>query len=112
MKLTNESVFASTIIIGFTSLLFSHMVLHRKVKSLDEGVNLIMSTHLLYMENRDQQTEQIKSINKTLEDIALSTPFRGKGWQTKFVEAKISRELDCYEPQEHKFYDDEDEESV
>ena len=54
----------------------------------------------------------VKSINGTLEAIALSTPFRGTGWQTKFVEAKIARDLECYDPQEHKFYDDEDEASV
>lgn len=112
MKLTNETIFTSSIVIGLTSLLYSYIVLHRKVKSLDDGVNLIMSTHLLYMENRDAQTEQIKSINGTLEAIALSTPFRGTGWQTKFVEAKIARDLECYDPQEHKFYDDEDEASV
>jgi hypothetical protein len=119
MKLTNETIFTSSIIIGLTGLLYSYMGLHRKVKSLDEGVNLIMSTHLLYMENRDAQTEQIKSINETLEAIALSTPFRGTGWQTKFVEAKIAREIDSWKSEgehqelyesfktEPKFYDDE-----
>lgn len=112
MKLTNEIIFTSSIVVSLTGLLYSYMDLHRKVKSLNEHVKLIMSTHLLYMENRDQQTEQIKSINETLEAIALSTPFRGSGWQTKFVEAKIAKDLECYDPQEHKFYDDEDETSV
>ena len=112
MKLTNETIFTSSIVIGLTSLLYSCIVLHRKVKTHDENINLIMSTHLSYMETREQHAKQIKSINGTLEAIALSTPFRGTGWQTKFVEAKIARDLECYDPQEHKFYDDEDEASV
>lgn len=115
---TNETIITSTFIIGFTSLLYSYMVMHRKIKSLDEGVNLIMSTHLLYMENRDNQTEEIKSINKTLEDIALTLPYRGVGWQTKFYEEKLKRELEhhitppeideLYDSYKNKkFYDDE-----
>jgi len=46
------------------------MDLHRKVKRVDEYINLIMSTHLQYMENRNKQTEDIKTINETLEHIA------------------------------------------
>lgn len=118
MKLTNETLFTSTIIIGITGLLYSYMGLHRKVKSLDASVNLIMSTHLLYMENRNKQTEDIKVINETLESIALSTPFRGTGWQTKFIEAKLERELEYHltppdddeqyiEFKNKPFYDDE-----
>ena len=112
MKLTHETFLTSSIVIGLTSLLYSYIVLHRKVKSLDDGVNLIMSTHLLYMENRDEQTEKIKSINSTLESIALASPFRGEEWKSKYIRDKISRDIGSYEPQEHKFYDDEDEAGV
>ena len=77
MKLTNETIFTSSVIISLSYLLYSHMDLHRKVKRVDEYINLIMSTHLIYMENRDKQTEDIKSINKTLEQIAIALPFKG-----------------------------------
>jgi hypothetical protein len=64
-------------------------------------------------------TTSIKNINNTLEAIALSTPFKGVGWQTKFIEAKIARDIanwktpeERQEDYEHvknetKFYDDE-----
>ena len=74
MKITNETVFTSSIVIGISYLLYSFMDLHRKVIKLDNSINLIMSTHLLYMENRDKQTEDIKSINETLESLALTLP--------------------------------------
>ena len=118
MKLTNEIAFKSSIVIGLSYLLYSHMDLHRKIKKVDEYINLIMSTHLQYMENRDKQTEDIKTINETLEQIALTLPYKGTGWQTKFVEAKFNRELEHHltppevdalynQYKDKKFYDDE-----
>ena len=124
MKLSHETFLTSSIVIGLTSLLYSYIVLHRKVKSLDDNVNLIMSTHLLYMENRNEQTEQIKSINSTLESIALSSPFRGEEWKSKYIRDKINRDLEkhittderqsyyeIFKP-DHKFYDYETTEAV
>ena len=118
MKLTNETIFTSGIVIGLGYLLYSHMDLHRKVKRVDEYINLIMSTHLQYMENRNKQTEDIKTINETLEQIALSLPYKGTGWQTKFIETKFNRELEHHltppevdqlynEFKNKSFYDDE-----
>lgn len=118
MKLTNETFFTTSIIISISYLLYSHMDLHRKVKKVDEYINLIMSTHLTYMENRNKQIEDIKTINETLEQIAVALPFKGTGWQTKFIEAKFKRELENHltptEVQElynefknKSFYDDE-----
>jgi hypothetical protein len=66
MKLTNENIFTSGIVIGLSYLLYSHMDLHRKVKKVDEYINLIMSTHLLYMETKDMHTKQIKTITDRL----------------------------------------------
>jgi hypothetical protein len=114
MKLTNETIFTSGIVIGLGCLLYSHMDLHRKVKRVDEYINLIMSTHLQYMENRNKQTEDIKTINETLEQIALSLPYKGTGWQTKFIESKFNRELEHHQTppevdefNDKSFYDDE-----
>jgi len=119
MKLTNETMFASSIIIGLTGLLYSYMELHRRVKTTERDVNLILSTHLDYINVKDMHTTSIKNINNTLEAIALSTPFKGVGWQTKFIEAKIARDIanwktpeERQEDYEHvknetKFYDDE-----
>jgi hypothetical protein len=119
MKLTNETMFASSIIIGLTGLLYSYMELHRRVKTIERDVNLILSTHLDYINIKDMHTTSIKNINSTLEAIALSTPFKGVGWQTKFIEAKIARDIANWKtPEEHqedyehvknetKFYDDE-----
>ena len=53
-----------------------------------------MSTHLDYIGLKDMHTTSIKNINKTLEAIALSLPFKGTGWQTPFIEAKIARDID------------------
>jgi len=94
------------------------MVLHRKIKSIDKDINLIMSTHLLYMETRDNHNKEIKSINNTLEEIALKTPYRGEGWQSRFIRDKIKRDLEHHYPDGYsdklyddcknmKFYDDE-----
>jgi hypothetical protein len=110
MKLTNETIFSSSIVIGLSSLLYSYMVLHRKIKSINKDINLIMSTHLLYMETRDEHCKEIKSINNTLEEIALKTPYRGEGWQSRFIRHKIKRDLEHHFPDENKdtkFYDDE-----
>jgi len=64
-------------------------------------------------------TTSIKNINNTLEAIALSTPFKGVGWQTKFIEAKIARDIANWKTPEERqelydnfkdnqnFYDDE-----
>lgn len=108
MKYNTDFIIIPTICVGIYSL-YNLYKLNKKIEVLDNGINLIMSTHLLYMENRDEQTEQIKSINDTLEQIALSTPFRGTGWQTKFIEEKLRRELEHHltPPEEMKFYDDE-----
>jgi len=119
MKLTNETMFASSIIIGLTGLLYSYMELHRRIKTTERDVNLILSTHLDYINVKDMHTTDIKNINNTLEAIALSTPFKGVGWQTKFIEAKIARDISNWKtPEEHQelydnfkdnqnFYDDE-----
>ena len=119
MKLTNETMFASSIIIGLTGLLYSYMELHRRLKTTERDVNLILSTHLDYINVKDMHTTSIKNINNTLEAIALSTPFKGVGWQTKFIEAKIARDIANWKtPEErqedyehvkntHNFYDDE-----
>ena len=101
MKYNTDFIIIPTICVGLYSL-YNLYKLNKKIEVLDNGINLIMSTHLLYMENRDEQTEQIKSINNILEQIALSSPFRGVGWQTKFIEEKIRRDLE-----DTKFYDDE-----
>ena len=101
MKYNTDFIIIPTICVGIYSL-YNLYKLNKKIEVLDNGINLIMSTHLLYMENRDEQTEQIKSINNILEQIALSSPFRGVGWQTKFIEEKIRRDLE-----DTKFYDDE-----
>jgi hypothetical protein len=108
MKYNTDFIIIPTICVGIYSL-YNLYKLNKKIEVLDNGINLIMSTHLLYMENRDEQTEQIKSINDILEQIALSTPFRGTGWQTKFIEEKIRRDLEHHltPPEEMKFYDDE-----
>jgi hypothetical protein len=94
MKLTNETIFTSSIVIGLTSLLYSCIVLHRKVKTVERDVNLILSTHLDYINIKDMHTTSIKNINNTLEAIALSIPFKGTGWQTPFIESKIAREME------------------
>ena len=118
MKLTNETVFTSSIVIGIGYLLYSYMDLHRKIKTINKNMNVVLSTHLLYMENEIKQTEDIKYINETLEQIALSIPYKGTGWQTKFIEAKFNRELEhhltppevdqlCNEFKNKPFYDDE-----
>jgi len=123
MKLTNETMFASSIIIGLTGLLYSYMELHRRLKTTERDVNLILSTHLDYINVKDMHTTSIKDINNTLEAIALSTPFKGVGWQTKFIEAKIARDIANWKtPEEHQelydnfkdnhnFYDDEPKEA-
>jgi hypothetical protein len=118
MKLTNETIFTSSIVIGFAGLLYSYMGLHRRIKTTEENINLIMSTHISYMVVKDEHIEQIKTINKTLEAIALSTPFRGEGWQTKYIQNKIKRDMENWPTieetqekfemlKESKFYDDE-----
>jgi len=118
MKLTNETFFTSSLGIGLGYLLYSYMDLHRKIETINKDMNVVLSTHLLYMENRDKQTEDIKSINETLEQIAFALPFKGTGWQTKFIEAKINRELEHHltppevdqlynEFKNKPFYDDE-----
>ena len=118
MKLTHENIFTTSIIIGFTGLLYSYMDLHRKVKNHEDNINLIMSTHVSYMVVKDEHIKEIKSINKTLEDIALTTPFRGEGWQSKFIRDKIKRDLEHHysdgysdklydDCKNMKFYDDE-----
>jgi len=112
MKYTNEYIIIPSFCVGLYSL-YKLYKLNKKIEVLDNGINIIMSTHLLYMENRDEQTEEISSINETLEQIALCLPYKGIGWQTKFIENKIRRELEHHltppnesEPDE-KFYDDE-----
>jgi hypothetical protein len=94
MKLTNETMFASSIVIGLTGLLYYYMDLHRRIKTTERDINLILSTHLDYINVKDMHTTSIKNINNTLEAIALAIPFKGTGWQTPFIEAKIAREMD------------------
>jgi hypothetical protein len=94
MKLTNETIFTSGIVIGLGYLLYSYMELQRNIKTINKDMNIVLSTHLEYMVNRDKQTEDIKLINETLEQIALSLPYKGTGWQTRFFESKFKRELE------------------
>ena len=93
MKLSNETIFTTSIVIGLTGLLYSYMGLHRKIKTIERDVNLILSTHLDYINVKDMNTTSIKNINNTLEAIALTIPFKGTGWQTPFIEKKIAREM-------------------
>jgi len=67
MKLVNETVFASTVAFGLTYVLYTYMGLHRRINTIEKDINLIMSTHLLYMETRDIHTKQIKSITDRLD---------------------------------------------
>ena len=94
MKLTNETMFASSIIIGLTSLSYFCMVMHRRIKTTERDINLILSTHLDYINVKDMHTTSIRRIDNTLEAIALSLPFKGTGWQTPFIEKKIAREME------------------
>jgi len=93
MKIVNESILTSVIIVSLTSLLYSYMVLHRKVKTQESEINLIKSTHISYMVIKDNYIKDIDSIKNTLEAIALTLPFKGTGWQTPFIEKKIAREM-------------------
>jgi hypothetical protein len=93
MKLTNETIFTSSIVIGLAGLLYSYMGLHRRIKTTERDINLILSTHLDYINVKDIHTTSINKINNTLEAIALSIPFKGTGWQTPFIEKKIAREM-------------------
>jgi len=117
MKYNTDFIIIPTICLGIYSL-YKLYKLNKKIEVLDNGINIIMSTHLLYMENRDEQTEQIKTINETLENIALSLPFKGHGWQSKFYQDKFNRELEHHltppevdelynEFKNKSFYDDE-----
>ena len=94
MKYTNEAFLTSSIVFGVVGLSYFCMVLHCKVKTVERDVNLILSTHLDYINVKDMHTTSIKNINNTLEAIALAIPFKGTGWQTPFIEAKIAREMD------------------
>lgn len=94
MKLTNETIFTSSLIIGITSLSYFCMGMHRKIKTLEKDIELILSTHLDYIGLKDMHTTSINNINNTLEAIALTLPFKGTGWQTPYIEAKIAREME------------------
>lgn len=69
MKLVNETVFASTVAIGLTYVLYTCMDLHRRINTIEKDINIIMSAHLLYMETKDKHTKQIKSITDRLDMI-------------------------------------------
>ena len=94
MKYTIDAFLTSSLIIGFTSLSYFCMVIHRKINTLENDIKLIMSTHLDYIGIKDMHTTSIKNINNTLEAIALTLPFKGTGWQTPYIEAKIAREME------------------
>jgi hypothetical protein len=99
--------------------IYIHLKTVQRLDVMEKDINIILSTHNGYIEHQEKQIYQIKIINEILEQIALSTPFRGSGWQTKFIEAKVDRDLknwktpeerqDDYEKvKESRFFDDEE----
>lgn len=94
MKYTIDAFITSSLIIGFTSLSYFCMDMHRKINRLENDIKLILSTHLDYIGIKDIHNTSIKNINNTLEAIALALPFKGTGWQTPYIEAKIAREME------------------
>ena len=65
MKYTIDAFLTSSLIIGFTSLSYFCMVMHRKINTLENDIKLIMSTHLDYIGIKDMHTTSIKNINNT-----------------------------------------------
>ena len=74
----------------------------KEIDEIHQDHTTIMKGHLGYIESVDIHSKRIESIENTLEKIALSLPYRGEGWQTPYIQAKLEREF------KYHFYDDEE----
>ena len=86
------------------------MKIIKKVDVIENDHDTIIKSHLLYMESLEMNCDKIKTIDDTIESIALSIPYKGTGWQTPYYERKIARELKRHESSltPPRFYDDEE----
>jgi hypothetical protein len=90
--------------------LYTIMKIIKRVDVIETDNDTIMKTHLLYMESLEMHFDKIKTIENTIESIALSLPYKGTGWQASYYERKIARELKKHESSltPPRFYDDEE----
>jgi len=69
--------------------------LHKKIKTIEQDIEIILKTHNGYMEVQEKQQEAIKDLYNSIEGIACTLPFTSThAWQNKMIERKFQRELD------------------
>ena len=76
---------------------------NKRVDTLENDINIVLKTHLKYMEDRDLQKDSIKDLYDMMEGIAITLPFSNKHeWQNRMIQRKFNRELERYTVEEER----------